>query len=139
MAATIGAEAILARSSAAKVQIIYENLCGHLDGVALDELTLARNEWVDNGGGGNLRSDLFRGRGLQDDEDCTQSSGLLPSHKVLQESFCASMKPFRMRGRAYMLTLNSMTFTLCLELWTFLNLGQEEGNRVQRVGMECDT
>ena len=118
LAATIGAEAILARSSAAQVQVLYENLCGHLDGVALDELILARNEWVDNGGGGDLRSEFLQDRRLQDDEDCTQSSGLLPSPKVLQESFYASRKPFSIARPCVMLTLNSMTFTLCFDLWT---------------------
>ena len=122
LAATIGEDAISTRSSAANVRVLYENLCGQLDGAALGDLAVARRAWADNGGGGDLRSELLQGRELHGDEDFTDTSGVLPSHKLVQQSFYASKKGFRLRARAFMLTFNSITFTLCLGLWTsFLN------------------
>ena len=105
-----------------KVRVLYENLCGQLDGAALGDLAVARRAWADNGGGGDLRSELLQGREPHDDEDFTDTSGVLPNHKLVQQSFYASKKGFRLRARAFMLTFNSITFTLCLGLWTsFLN------------------
>ena len=105
LAATIGEDAISTRASSAKVQRLYETLCEQLDEAALGDLALARREWADNGGGGDLRSE----------------------------------QGFRLQARAFMPTFNSITFTLGLELGTFvIDLGEAEGDCVQRVGVERD-
>ena len=92
LAATIGEDAISTRASSAKVQRLYETLCEQLDEAALGDLALARREWNDNGGGGDLRSDLLQCRELNKDEDFTDTSGVLSNHKLSQETFYASKK-----------------------------------------------
>jgi hypothetical protein len=117
LAQTVGVEAISTRSSATKVRALYETLCTLLDPPALGNLSLARDEWLKNGGGGDLHLELLDGTEANAPEDDADTAQLLYGHKHMQQSFYGAKQPFRLQSRAFMLTFNSLRFVLCLELW----------------------
>ena len=118
LASAVGIGEVTTRASAAKVQALYEKLCEHVLGDDLKELVVARDLWTKNGGGGDFCAALLQDAGIDVLDEDVQATGLLPDHKVLQQSFYNARKAFRLKARAFMLTFNSQSFTSCPRLWT---------------------
>ena len=122
LAATIGEDAISTRAFGAKVQRLYETLCEQLDEAALGDHALARHEWADNGGGGDLRSDLLQCRELNEGEDFTDTSGVLPNQAFarivlrFQEGFPVAGAGLHADVQLHHLHLVPRTLDLLLEL-----------------------
>ena len=117
IATSVGVEGVLTRASASKVQALYEKLCVHVSGDDIAKLAAARDQWTDNGGGGDLPLDMLPDLHTDMNDEDVQSTDMLPGHRVLQQSLYDATKAFRLKARAFMLTFNSRMFTVSLALW----------------------
>ena len=89
---------------------------------SIERLRSARARWCDNGGG-ELDEGLLAGEAPEDDEEG------VPGHYEVRAK---RGKPFRLRARAFMLTFNSLAFTLSPDLWLAFHQWVQE-----RIGCCC--
>ena len=118
IAAAVGVDEVTTRASAAEVQALFATLCEHVAGEDVNDLASAREQWVQNGGKGNLPAELLPDGNAENADEDVDPGGVLPGHKVLQQSFYTSRKAFRLKARAFMLTFNSQAFSVCSILWS---------------------
>ena len=108
------------RPSAEVVQTLFKLLCTKLPAEARPALRVARAEWVDNGGGGELPEHAIPSdeAPAAPSEEPEHVSTVLEAHRILPQTFYATTrKEFRLCSKAFLLTFNNLAFANTPAQW----------------------